>query len=76
VPIFDSVLREMKLAKGENTSLWPGAKRDKFDEQRAAQHEERVPSVQSGRGACRAAEEAPAARPSTHLRRTVPRVRR
>ena len=36
VPIFDSVLtvlREMKLAKGENTMLWPGAKRDKFDEQ-------------------------------------------
>jgi integrase len=35
VPIFDSVLtvlREMKLAKGENTLLWPGAKRDKFDE--------------------------------------------
>lgn len=36
VPIFDSVLtvlREMKLAKGENTLLWPGAKRDKFEEQ-------------------------------------------
>jgi len=36
VPIFDSVLtvlREMKLAKGTNTLLWPGAKRDKFDEQ-------------------------------------------
>lgn len=36
VPIFDSVLtvlREMKLAKGSNTLLWPGAKRDKFDEQ-------------------------------------------
>ncbi len=36
VPIFDSVLtvlREMKLAKGENTLLWPGAKRDQFDEQ-------------------------------------------
>jgi integrase len=37
VPIFDSVLtvlREMKLKKGENTLLWPGAKRDeKFDEQ-------------------------------------------
>jgi len=36
VPIFDSVLtvlREMKLAKGENTLLWPGAKLDKFDEQ-------------------------------------------
>jgi integrase len=37
VPIFDSVLivlKEMKLAKGENTLLWPGAKRDKkFDEQ-------------------------------------------
>ncbi len=30
VPIFDSVLtvlREMKLKKGENTLLWPGAKR-------------------------------------------------
>jgi integrase len=36
LPIFDSVLtvlREMKLAKGENTLLWPGAKFDKFDEQ-------------------------------------------
>ena len=36
VPIFDSVLtvlREMKLAKGENTLLWPGARRDKFNEQ-------------------------------------------
>ncbi|MBX3157212.1 MAG: site-specific integrase [Deltaproteobacteria bacterium] len=36
VPIFDSVLtvlREMKVAKGSNTLLWPGAKRDKFDEQ-------------------------------------------
>lgn len=36
VPIFDSVLtvlREMKLAKGSNTLLWPGAKLDKFDEQ-------------------------------------------
>lgn len=36
IPIFDSVLtvlREMKLAKGENTLLWPGAKVDKFDEQ-------------------------------------------
>ena len=36
VPIFDSVLtvlREMKLAKGTNTLLWPGAKRDKLDEQ-------------------------------------------
>ena len=36
VPIFDSVLtvlREMKLAKGKNTLLWPGAKLDKFDEQ-------------------------------------------
>ncbi len=36
VPIFDSVLtvlREMKLAKGTNTLLWPGAKLDKFDEQ-------------------------------------------
>ena len=36
VPIFDSVLtvlREMKLAKGKNTLLWPGAKVDKFDEQ-------------------------------------------
>jgi integrase len=35
VPIFDSVLtvlREMKLAKGTNTLLWPGAKLDKFDE--------------------------------------------
>lgn len=27
------VLRDMKLAKGDNTLLWPGAKRDKFDEQ-------------------------------------------
>jgi integrase len=37
VPIFDavlSVLREMKLAKGENTLLWPGAKLDQFGEQR------------------------------------------
>lgn len=36
VPIFDSVLtvlREMKLAKGKNTLLWPGANLDKFDEQ-------------------------------------------
>jgi integrase len=36
VPIFDSVLtvlRDMKLAKGKNTLLWPGAKLDKFDEQ-------------------------------------------
>lgn len=36
VPIFDSVLtvlREMKLAKGRNILLWPGAKLDKFDEQ-------------------------------------------
>jgi integrase len=36
IPIFDSVLtmlREMKLAKGKNTLLWPGAKLDKFDEQ-------------------------------------------
>lgn len=36
VPIFDSVLtvlREMKLAKGENTLLWPGAKVDQFGEQ-------------------------------------------
>ena len=36
VPIFNSVLtvlREMKLAKGKNTLLWPGAKFDKFDEQ-------------------------------------------
>jgi len=36
VPIFDSalsVLREMKLAKGKNTLLWPGAKLDKFDDQ-------------------------------------------
>jgi integrase len=36
VPIFDSVLsvlREMKLAKGKNTLLWPGAKLDKLDEQ-------------------------------------------
>jgi integrase len=36
VPIFDSVLtvlRAMKLAKGKNTLLWPGAKLDKFDEQ-------------------------------------------
>jgi integrase len=36
VPIFDSVLtvlREMRLAKGKNTLLWPGAKLDKFDEQ-------------------------------------------
>ena len=33
VPIFDSVLtvlREMKLAKGKNTLLWPGAKVDKL----------------------------------------------
>jgi integrase len=28
-----TVLREMKLAKGTYTLLWPGAKRDKFDEQ-------------------------------------------
>jgi integrase len=37
VPIFDSVLtvlREMKLAKGKNTLLWPGAKLDQFGEQR------------------------------------------
>lgn len=36
VPIFDSVLtvlREMKLAKGENALLWLGAKVDNFDEQ-------------------------------------------
>ena len=36
VPIFDSVLtvlREMKLAKGTNTLLWPGTERDKFEEQ-------------------------------------------
>ena len=36
VPIFDSVLtvlRDVKLAKGKNTLLWPGAKLDKFDEQ-------------------------------------------
>jgi integrase len=36
VPIFDSVLtvlRAMKLAKGTNTLLGPGAKLDKFDEQ-------------------------------------------
>jgi integrase len=36
VPIFDSVLtvlRDMKLAKGKNTLLWPDAKLDKFDEQ-------------------------------------------
>ena len=36
VPIFDSVLtvlREMKLAKGTNTLLWPGAKRDKLGDQ-------------------------------------------
>ncbi len=36
VPIFDSVLkvlREMKLMKGKNTLLWPGAKLDRFDEQ-------------------------------------------
>lgn len=36
VPIFDSVLsvlREMKLQKGEDTLLWPGAKLDNFDEQ-------------------------------------------
>ncbi len=36
IPIVDSVLtvlREMKLSKGSNTLLWPGAKRDKFDEQ-------------------------------------------
>jgi integrase len=36
VPIFDSVLtvlREMKLAKGTNTLLWPGAKLDAFGEQ-------------------------------------------
>ncbi|HEY4059757.1 MAG TPA: site-specific integrase [Kofleriaceae bacterium] len=36
VPIFDSVLtvlREMKLPKGSNSLLWPGAKLDKFDEQ-------------------------------------------
>ncbi len=36
VPIFDSVLtvlREKRLAKGNNTLLWPGAKVDKFDEQ-------------------------------------------
>jgi integrase len=36
VPIFDSVLtvlREMKLAKGDNTLLWPGAKLDKHGEQ-------------------------------------------
>ena len=36
VPIFDSVLtvlREMKLAKGENTLLWPGARRDKLGDQ-------------------------------------------
>jgi integrase/recombinase XerD len=36
VPIFDSVLtvlREMKLAKGKNTLLWPGAKLDTFYEQ-------------------------------------------
>jgi hypothetical protein len=28
-----TVLHEMKLAKGKNTLLWPGAKLDKFDEQ-------------------------------------------
>ena len=36
VPIFDSVLtvlREMKLAKGKNTLLWPGANRDELGEQ-------------------------------------------
>jgi integrase len=35
VPIFDSVLtvlREMKLAKGENTLLWPGMKSDAHGE--------------------------------------------
>jgi integrase/recombinase XerD len=38
VPIFDSVLsvlREMKLSKGKNTLLWPGAKRDQSGEQLA-----------------------------------------
>jgi integrase len=38
VPIFDSVLsvlREMKLAKGKNTLLWPGVKRDQLGEQLA-----------------------------------------
>jgi len=38
VPIFDSVLsvlREMKLSKGKNTLLWPGAKRDESGEQLA-----------------------------------------
>ena len=37
-PIFDSVLsvlREMKLSKGKNTLLWPGAKRDEAGEQLA-----------------------------------------
>jgi integrase len=56
VPIFDSVLtvlREMKLAKGENTLLWPGAKRDeKFDEQLPRKKDERVPSIQGGCAAC------------------------
>ena len=36
VPIFDSVLtvlREMKLAKGTNTLLWPGARRDASGDQ-------------------------------------------
>jgi integrase len=37
VPIFDSVLpvlRDMKLAKGNNTLLWPGATRDDDGQQR------------------------------------------
>ncbi|MCW5803551.1 MAG: tyrosine-type recombinase/integrase [Deltaproteobacteria bacterium] len=41
VPIFDSVLtvlREMKLAKGANTLLWPGAKRSPDSSSRPGGH--------------------------------------
>lgn len=59
VPIFDSVLtvlREMKLAKGTNTLLWPGAKLDKFEEQlrgtsRASAAHSRLPSSAPAFGA-------------------------
>lgn len=73
VPIFDSVLtvlKEMKLAKGKNTLLWPGAKLDTFDEQ--------LPRNKTSvfRPFKAAAEEATPTRPETHLRRPVPRVGR
>ncbi len=79
VPIFDSVLtvlREMKLAKGKNTLLWPGAKLDKFDEQLPRNKTSVFRPFKAAVLRAGLSKVVPAPRPAAHLRRPLPGVRR